>query len=544
MTGNLRSDRPSFLESSSPWHGRDGDTEMFTRWYQRLGAHYPRDVLAVALRLEYLVVIGGVAGLALYVDISLEQFALLAGAAVAGQEFYAFMTLRYFRARWEPIVRWIEGARSEQDALAAWRSAASAPYELLRLWWRGGYSRLAGLAWCVFATWLLGLGAWAIPVLFVGSLVVLAYGAGVAFLLFERAMQPVLDDIASQLSDEAEVEAISLPLRRRLIAALPAISVGVAVLVVGLVEEGQPGLGELLTAVGVALAVGLTFCLAFTILLAASVVSPIHRLQEATDRVGAGDLTERVPVGSADETGALTRAFNRMVSGLQERERLREAFGTFVDPDLADRVARDGADLRGEELEVSILFMDVRGFTSFSERAPAREVVARLNELYEIVVPVITAHGGHANKFIGDGLLAVFGAPERHPDHADRAVAAANEIATRVRDRFRGGLGVGLGVNTGSVVVGTIGGGGRLDFTVIGDAVNTAARVESATRQTGDDVLITEATKTRLSSADGWEDRPAIPLKGKSEEIRLFAPADPSASLASDREALVNPLGD
>src|SRR5436189_1570323 len=113
------------------------------------------------------------------------------------------------------------------------------------------------------------------------------------------------------------------------------------------------------------------------LLLTTSVVSPIKRLQEATGRVSGGDLTTRVPVAASDETGALTRAFNRMVSGLQERERLREAFGTFVDPELAERVAREGTDLRGDELEVSILFMDVRGFTTLSENAEAREVVGQ-----------------------------------------------------------------------------------------------------------------------------------------------------------------------
>jgi adenylate cyclase len=402
---------------------------------------------------------------------------------------------------------------------------ASAPYRLLRLWWRGLYPIVASAGWCLFGTWLLDLEPWAIPVLFFAAMVVLAYANGLAFLIFERAMQPVLDDIASQLSDEADVDAVSLSLRRRLIAALLAISVVVAVLVVGLVEPGRPGLGELAAAVGIAMAVGLSFCLVFTLLLADSVVAPIHRLQDATERVGAGDLSVRVPVATADESGTLTRAFNRMVSGLQERERLREAFGTYVDPQLAERVARDGTDVRGEELEVSILFMDVRGFTSFSETAPARDVVARLNELFEIVVPLITDHGGHANKFIGDGLLAVFGAPERLDDHADRAVAAALQIATQVRDHFGGELAVGLGVNTGSVVVGTIGGGGRLDFTVIGDTVNTAARVESATRETGDDVLITSATRERLTSASDWDQRPAMPLKGKSETVELFAPS-------------------
>jgi class 3 adenylate cyclase len=153
-------------------------------------------------------------------------------------------------------------------------------------------------------------------------------------------------------------------------------------------------------------------------------------------------------------------------------------------------------------------------------------VVARLNELYEIVVPIVLRNGGHANKFIGDGLLAVFGAPEKHEDHADRAVAAAVEIAGAVNKAFAGELGVGVGVNSGSVVVGTIGGGGRLDFTVIGDTVNTASRVESATRKTGDDVLITAETRRRLTRQDReWLQRPSIPLKGKSEEIELFAPS-------------------
>ncbi len=483
-------------------------------------------MLAGALRLEYLVVVLGVAGLFLYVPISLGQFLLLAGAAIAGQEFYAQFTLRHFRPRLQPVAAWIEGDRTTESTVAAWTASASAPFELLRIWWRGGYPLVAGLVWCLFATWLLDLAAWAIPVLFVAAEVILAYGNGIAFFVMERAVQPILDDVAAVLSDEAEIDAIGLPLRRRLLSALLAINVMTGVLVVGLVEGGQPGLDALALAIGVSLVVTATLSLAFTGLLADSVVSPIRRLEDATSRVAAGDLATRVPVSAADETGKLTRAFNRMVSGLQERERLREAFGTFVDPDLAERVARDGTDVRGEELEASILFMDVRGFTTFSEKAPAQEVVARLNELYEVVVPVITSHGGHANKFIGDGLLAVFGAPARHPDHAARAVAAALEIAEEVNERFKGSLRVGLGVNSGTVVVGTIGGGGRLDFTVIGDTVNTAARVESATRESGDDVLITEATRSRLTtSVATWQERPSIPLKGKSETIRLYGPA-------------------
>ena len=499
---------------------------MLERAYHRLGQRYPQTVLAVALRLEHLVVLTGPAVLALYVEMSLGEFALLALAAVAWQEFYALLTMRYFKRRLEPLVQWLEGDRGRDGAAAAWEAAASMPYELLRLWWRGGYPIIAGLGWCLFAVWLLGLAAWAIPLLFVVAQALLVFGNGVPFFGLERALQPVHDDLARHLSEEAEARALSMPLRRRLLLALPAISVGSGAIVAGIFEDGYPGVDGLAVVLLVSLAVGMIGLLPFILLVAGSVVAPIDRLQAATERVAGGDLTLRVPVVADDETGALTRAFNRMTSGLQERERLRDAFGTFVDPDLADRVARDGTDLRGEELEVSILFMDVRGFTTLSEQAPPDEVVSRLNALYDIVVPVILRHGGHANKFIGDGLLAVFGAPERHADHADRAVAAALEIAECInRDARAGELRVGLGVNSGPVVVGTIGGGGRLDFTVIGDAVNTASRVESATRATGDDVLITGATHQLLNGIDrGWEERPPMPLKGKAHSVSLYAP--------------------
>jgi adenylate cyclase len=214
-----------------------------------------------------------------------------------------------------------------------------------------------------------------------------------------------------------------------------------------------------------------------------------------------------------------------MVEGLDERERLRAAFGAYVDPALAERVLREGSDLAGEEVEVSVLFLDIRDFTAFAERASPHQVVSLLNEFWELVVPALLRHGGHANKFIGDGLLAVFGAPDQLADHAERAVSAACEIAGLVGERYSGQVGVGIGVNTGRVVAGTVGGGGRVEFTVIGDAVNTAARVEAATRETGDEVLVTEATRAQLPPERfQFEERASVPLKGKRTEVRLWAP--------------------
>jgi class 3 adenylate cyclase len=191
-----------------------------------------------------------------------------------------------------------------------------------------------------------------------------------------------------------------------------------------------------------------------------------------------------------------------------------------------------------------VLFLDIRDFTAFAEQAAANEVVARLNHFYERVVPALSRHGGHANKFVGDGLLAVFGTPEPLPDHADRAVAAALDIAGLVQRTYGDDLRIGIGVNSGPVLAGTIGGGGRLDFTVIGDPVNTASRVEHATRETGDVILLTEATRCLLTrDFGGFEERSTVELKGKTEQVRLWAPLAQGALLepADEREAIPLP---
>ena len=175
-----------------------------------------------------------------------------------------------------------------------------------------------------------------------------------------------------------------------------------------------------------------------------------------------------------------------MVEGLDERERLREAFGAYVDPVLAERVLREGSDLAGEEIELSVLFLDIRDFTAFAERATPERVVARLNDFWELVVPVLLRHGGHAEQVHRRWPAGGLRRPGPPPDHADRAVAAAMEIARlRAASATSGEFGVGIGINSGRVIAGTVGGGGRVEFTVIGDAVNTASRVEAATRQTG-----------------------------------------------------------
>ncbi|MDP9228650.1 MAG: adenylate/guanylate cyclase domain-containing protein [Actinomycetota bacterium] len=273
---------------------------------------------------------------------------------------------------------------------------------------------------------------------------------------------------------------------------------------------------------GVALVIGLLA----VILAARASADPITSVRKALAEVERGDLEVEVPVYDASELGLLQAGFNQMVEGLRERERIREAFGTYVDSDVAEHILREGTSLEGEVVEVTVMFLDVRDFTGFAEQAPAPEVVSTLNRLFETVVPIIREHGGHVDKFVGDGLLAVFGAPRRDPDHAERALAAAKQIAEAVSKELGDTLSIGIGLNSGTVVAGNIGGAGRLDFSVIGDAVNVAARVEAATRETGDTILISEQTKDKLGEGHRFQERLGVELKGKREPVTLYAVSD------------------
>jgi adenylate cyclase len=285
--------------------------------------------------------------------------------------------------------------------------------------------------------------------------------------------------------------------------------------------------GSVVPLLCVVIASALTLVLAVPITVGAMVspsLHPIHDLAEATVRVGAGDYSQRLPVVQDDDLGALAASFNRMQAGLAERQRLQAAFGTYVDPALAARLLEQGDDVfTGERREVTVMFVDIRDFTPFAEANTAEETVARLNALFDIVVPAVVDAGGHVNKFLGDGALAVFGAPNDLAHHADAALGAAVVIHDRVVERFDIELRIGIGINTGVVIAGTIGAAGKLEFTLIGDTVNVAARVEQLTKTTGDIILLTSACVDALPSRPpGLIDRGFHALKGKSAAVQVF----------------------
>jgi adenylate cyclase len=181
------------------------------------------------------------------------------------------------------------------------------------------------------------------------------------------------------------------------------------------------------------------------------------------------------------------------------------------------------ADVPPEWAMATIMFVDIRGFTTYADRATAQEAVAFLNAFFDLVVPILTRHGGHANKLLGDGLLGVFGAPDPHGDHAERALAAAVEVVTTVGAELGERCRIGVGLNSGLVLVGTIGGGGLTEYGVIGDPVNVAARVEAATRDAGVPLLLTEATRCLLDDPDPRiELHGPVLLKGKGEPVTVY----------------------
>jgi class 3 adenylate cyclase len=496
---------------------------LFERAYRRLGKSYFVLYVAFEFVSAFVVCLATLGLFRLYTDPDASEFwAIVAFAEGCVLVATAFMMWNAGR-RVRPIVAWMEG---QGGAMEAWNAAVEVPRDLtLKVGWQPFL--LIGVPVAVFATIVADLPPYQGLIIFAGSAVAVGYAAILHFFSYEQFLRPVVEDIVEDLPSSFTGAPVGVPVRWKLLGALPLINVITGVVVSGLSTNGDASLHDLGLDVVVAVLVAFTISLELTVLVTRSVLQPVDRLLEATEAVKTGDLDARVPITSGDELGQLAGSFNEMMEGLSEREALREAFGAYVDPDVAERVLEEGGLIEGQEREVTLLILDVRDFTEFAERSSARETVAFLNDLFGIAVPRVTEHGGHANKFLGDGLLAVFGAPQRLDDHADRAVAAARAIADALADRFGEEVRFGIGVNSGPVVIGSVGGGGRLEFAVIGDPVNVAARVERLTRETGDTILITEATRCQLVRGRTIDVEPTprgeFALKGVSEPVPIYS---------------------
>lgn len=496
----------------------------FQTLHRRTGARYPLVAVAVQVGQAHLVVFVAVVFLRLYVPLDTADWWLLVAITQVAVELENGALLASARRALRPARPWLRGTdRGPEAAAAAWRALTGLPVRLASGW--VVLRAVAGMIGSsVIVVALVGDPWWpALPATLAGTGVVIVYVSLLRYLVLEISMRPVLREISDDLADVTELPRTTISLRTRLFIALPAINVITGVLVAGL--SGADGLTGLGIAVLGALAVSLSAASILSLLLVRSFLEPLRLLERGAQTVIDGDLSHRVPIVGGDEAGRLSVTFNRAVAGLEERRRLHEALGAYVDPVLADRIASEGSQLAGEDVEVTVLFVDVRDFTTFAERADAREVVSFLDRFYEVVVPLISRHGGHVDGFVGDGLLAVFGAPVPLRDHADAGLAAAIAIVGAVRTAFDGDVEVGVGVNSGPVVAGTMGGGGRVAFTVIGDTVNTASRVEGITGETGDPVLLTGQTRDLLTrDFGGFDHRHQVRVKGKRDPLELYVP--------------------
>lgn len=267
----------------------------------------------------------------------------------------------------------------------------------------------------------------------------------------------------------------------------------------------------------------------------ALLVGPLRRLRLGVERLAAGDVSVRVAPTSRDEVGELTRAFNEMGDSLEQKERIQRAFGRYVDDYVLNQLLESSDDDKrvGIEREVTILFVDIRQFTRLSEGMDASDVVALLNEVFQLISDVILGRGGTIDKFIGDSVMAYFGAPVPHADHPLRAVTAAVDIARNIERRnkhvraferdgsTRQPVSIGIGIHTGVVVVGNIGSDRRTDFTAIGDAVNVAHRLEKLAEP--GQILVSEAVQRRVRGAARLRFEGERQLSGREEPVHVYA---------------------
>ena len=277
----------------------------------------------------------------------------------------------------------------------------------------------------------------------------------------------------------------------------PALLMGMGNLITIIAERGiemrNVMIGLFSGVVVLVLAVGLT--------LARQIARPVRELVDATGRIRRNELDVELPVKGADETAVLTAAFNEMAGGLRERERSRVAIEKYMSPKVYQLIQSGQLKMGGESREITVLKTDIRDFTGLSERMEPQRLVAFLNRYFERMVVPIAKYDGEVDKYMGDAILAKFGATEWYPDHARRAVLAMIEMIEACeqfsQEAEAEGLSpirMGIGANTGPAVVGNIGSPARMEYTIISSAVNTAQRIEELCKEFGWDILISRET--------------------------------------------------
>ena len=280
----------------------------------------------------------------------------------------------------------------------------------------------------------------------------------------------------------------------------------------------------------VAAAVSVFFtCRSFTL--------PLQNIRDAMEQTSAGRNTPRALVLTDDEIGVVADSFNNMMGKINERKFIADTFGRYVPETVAASIIRNKGEYKPQNRLATILYTDIVGFTSLCEKLPPDEIASLLNEYFSLLTAIINKHGGIINQFQGDAMLVTYNVPARDKDHADGALRTAVEIQETLANHvFRSGykMPTRIGINTGRVFAGIVGGKDRLNYTVHGDAVNVAARLEYLNKEYNTSILLSKATKLLLGEKIRERIRLTpmgkISVRGKSNDIRVFAAS--SAAMA------------
>jgi adenylate cyclase len=276
-----------------------------------------------------------------------------------------------------------------------------------------------------------------------------------------------------------------------------------------------------MTALGILMSLGLSMYFS----------RPIRQLGESTRALGMGLFSHRVKMTRNDEFADLAYAFNRMAEDLEVKEKIKDSFGRYVTPEIVEMILAnpDTQWMKGSKVEATVLFVDIRGFTSIAEQLDPGAIVDLLNDYLARVTDAVIKHGGHLNKFLGDEAMAVFGAPLSIPYHAEAAVKAAMDIQKQIeelnhrKNMDNVTIGVGVGVNSGEMVAGNLGSEKKMEYTVIGDNVNVASRLTSLAEAGA--ILITQATYERVQDRSWFaaDERGKVSIRGRKGKVMIYS---------------------
>ena len=426
------------------------------------------------------------------------------------------LAILWGHARFERTVRWIREDRSIRDdeRVAVLREPWKQALRPMVPW------MIAAASWAAVAI-AAGEGTRSVVRIFDGIALGGLTTCALSFLLIESAFRPLF---ALALAGAPPRRPSTLGVRPRLLLAWGA---GSGVPLIGLVMNAMEGESASTGAIVVLAGFGVVGGLLAIVVTAHSLAEPLDALRDAMARVRDGELDVGVPVDDGGEIGEVQEGFNRMVHGLRERDRLADLFGRHVGEEVAQQALVVGSGLGGEQREASAIFVDLIGSTAMAEVLPAVEVVATLNDFFDIVVGTVAHEGGWVNKFEGDGALCVFGVPALQPDHAARALRAARRLSTelhRLAERHPG-VQAGIGVSSGSVVAGNVGTEERYEYTVIGPAVNVAARLTDIAKGRRVKVLASGASIERAGpEATNWSSVGTVAVRGMQAPTAIFEP--------------------